>query len=57
MSVVDAILTASPWTIIVLALAYALPRLIVAFLAVWKVPADRLPDVLRALAELFRIRR
>ncbi|GAA4693979.1 hypothetical protein Prum_036080 [Phytohabitans rumicis] len=33
---------------------HALPRLIVAVVAIFKIPADKLPDVLKALAELFR---
>jgi hypothetical protein len=53
----DSVLVAGPWALVVLVLAYALPRLIVTFLVVRKVPADRLADVLRALAELFRIGR
>jgi hypothetical protein len=36
---------------------YAVPRLIVALVALFKVPPDKLPAVLRALADLFDIRR
>jgi hypothetical protein len=53
----EAILTAGPWALIILALAYAVPRLVVALVVVWKVPADELAEVLRALGDLFRIRR
>lgn len=54
MPTLEPIIAASPWALAILALAYAVPRLLVAFLAVRKVPADKLAEVLRALAELFR---
>lgn len=50
-------LTAGPWALIAVALIYAVPRLIVALVALFRVPPDRLPAVLRAMAELFRFRR
>ena len=57
--------SAGPCALIVVALAYALPRfladalprLIIAIIALFKVSPDKLPAVLRALAELFRSRR
>jgi hypothetical protein len=50
-------LSAGPWMLIVVGLIYAIPRLIVALVALLRVPPDKLPAVLHALAELFRIRR
>jgi hypothetical protein len=50
----EPILTVGHWAFITLALAYALPRLVIALVVLLKVPADKLPGVLRALAELFR---
>ncbi|MEH0928710.1 hypothetical protein [Micromonospora sp. CPCC 205558] len=47
---------AGPWVLVAVLVAYAAPRLIVALVAMFKVPPDKLPAVLRALADLFRIR-
>jgi hypothetical protein len=47
---------AGPWTLIAVLVAYAVPRLIVALVAMYKVSPEKLPAVLRALADLFRIR-
>ncbi|MFD6265525.1 twin-arginine translocase TatA/TatE family subunit [Micromonospora chalcea] len=55
LSLIEPILTAGPWALIALALIYAVPRLIVAVVALFKIPPERLPAVLKALGELFRI--
>ncbi|NES31742.1 hypothetical protein GCE86_02845 [Micromonospora terminaliae] len=55
LSILEPVLAAGPWALIVIALVYALPRLIVALVALFKIPPDRLPAVLKALGELFRI--
>lgn len=55
LSIIEPILTAGPWALIVLAVVYAVPRLIVAVVALFKIPPERLPAVLKALGELFRL--
>ncbi|WP_426510630.1 hypothetical protein ACPPVO_08210 [Dactylosporangium sp. McL0621] len=50
-------LPAGSWAFVVVALIYAVPRLIVALVALFKVPPDKLAATIRALAELFRFRR
>jgi hypothetical protein len=55
LSILEPILTAGPWALVIMAVVYAVPRLIVAVVALFKIPADKLPDVLKALADLFRI--
>ncbi|MCW3813709.1 hypothetical protein ONA91_04450 [Micromonospora sp. DR5-3] len=57
MPVFEPFLTAGPWALVAVGLIYAVPRLIVALVALFRVPPDKLPAVLRALAELFRFRR
>ncbi len=57
MPALELILTISPWALVGVALVYSVPRLIIALVALFKVPPNKLPAVLRALAELFRIRR
>ena len=50
----DALTPAGLSALAVLALIYAVPRIVVALVAMYKVPPDKLAAVLRALAELFR---
>ncbi|GII22171.1 hypothetical protein Pme01_17680 [Planosporangium mesophilum] len=57
MPALEPFVAAGPWALIVVALIYAVPRLIVALVALFRVPPDKLPAVLRALAELFQMRR
>ncbi|MFY1658479.1 hypothetical protein [Micromonospora sp. WMMD1274] len=57
MPALEPFLTAGPWALVTVALVYAVPRLVVALVALFRVPPDKLPAVLRALAELFRLRR
>ncbi|WP_406072350.1 hypothetical protein [Micromonospora sp. NBC_01638] len=50
----ELVLAAGPWALIVLAVVYTVPRLIVAVMAIYKIPPDRLPAVLKELGDLFR---
>jgi hypothetical protein len=43
--------------LIAIGLIYAVPRVVVALVALFRVPPDKLPAVLRALADLFCVRR
>jgi len=56
-SALESYLSAGPWVLVIVALTFVVPRLVVALVALFRVDADKLPAVLRALAELFRIRR
>ncbi|MBW6433081.1 hypothetical protein KZ829_04895 [Actinoplanes hulinensis] len=45
------------WPLAIVVAAYVLPRLVVGILALFKVPPENLPDVLKAFAELFTWRK
>ncbi|QGN49540.1 hypothetical protein ACN26Y_26770 [Micromonospora sp. WMMD558] len=55
LSIIEPVLAAGPWALVLLAIVYAVPRLIVAVVALFKIPPERLPAVLKALGELFRL--
>lgn len=53
----ESLVAAGPWALVLVTLIYTMSRVLVALVALFRVPPDKLPAVLQALAELFRIRR
>lgn len=55
LTTLEPFIAAGPWALVVLVVSPALLKTVVAIVALFKVPSDRLAAVLRALAELFRL--
>jgi len=55
-SVLDLVFGEGPTALIFVVLVWVLPRLAIALFVIWRVPADKMAEVFRALAGFFRIR-